>query len=388
MAQFIVYRSSDSGAPVLSGTVGALIALLDATLVNGYTASVTSITRSGSTATVTTATAHGLNTGNQTTIAGAVETDYNGTFTVTVVSSLVFTYTVPGTPSTPATGTITWKKLGAGWTKPYTGTNLAAFKNGGGNQMFLRVNDAGPGAGAAREARVLGYETMSDVNTGTGLFPTAAQQANGIFCRKSTTADATARTWILVADNATFYLFVLTGDGANIYFSMAFGEFYSLVTSDLYRNFLIARVTENSGLATVERIGTLSSLGGNTNIYVPRGYTGLGTAVSMGKHGDGVKGDAAGMFGTVPMPNPENGGVYSSSVWITDPTTAPANNLRGRMRGFRQWLHSLASATDADTFSGAADLAGKTFLVVKTICSTAAADSVAVIETSNTLETN
>lgn len=372
----------------MSGTNGALIGVLDACLINGYTASVSSISRSGGTATVTTATAHGLNAGNSTTIAGANETDYNGTFVVTVVSSLVFTYTVPNTPATPATGTITWKKLAAGWTKPFTGTNLASYKNGGGCQMYLRVNDAGPGAGAAKEARVLGYETMSDVNTGTGLFPTAAQQANGIFCRKSASADATARTWILIADACTFYLGVLTGDAAGQYLSIGFGEYYSTVTSDLYRNFIVARISENSASASADRLGELTGLTGTGGCYVPRGYTGLGTAVDCGKHGDGVKGSTSGFFGTVPMPNPENGGLYNSPIWISDPTTAPTSNLRGRMRGLWQWLHSVASATDADVFSGAASLAGKTFLEVKTICNSSGATGVAVIETSATLETN
>jgi hypothetical protein len=389
MAQFTIYRSSDSGATAMSGTVGSLINVLTACLVDGYTASVTSITRSGSTATVTCANAHGFNTGNSTTIAGANESDYNGTFTVTVTGTTTFTYTVPGTPTTPATGTITWKKLGAGWTKPYTGVNLAAFKNGGGCQMYLRVNDAGPGAGGAKEARALGYETMSDVNTGTGLFPTAAQFANGMFIRKSTTADATSRSYIVVADSRTFYLFVLTGDTAGCYYCAGFGEFYSLVTSDSYRNWFTARNAENNTGATVECMGLLSVLTAVTNNYVPRGYTGLGTAVDVGKHGDGVKGSTGGFLGTVANPNPEDGKLFISPVWIQDNATAPTPNIRGRMRGLWQWCHSLASATDQDTFSGTGLLAGKTFLVIKTFPAfTAGAVGVAIIETSDTLETN
>ncbi len=373
----------------MTGVNGQLVAVLKACLVDGYTATPVSITRSGSTATVTTSAAHGFVTGNSTTISGAVETDYNGTFVVTVVTSLTFTYTVPGTPSTPATGTLLWKKLGAGWTEPYTGTNKAAFKNGGGCQMYLRVNDAGPGAGGAKEARVVGYETMSDVDTGTGLFPTAAQFANGLFCRKSASADATARTYVLYADACTFYLFVLTGDIASTYFGMAFGEFYSLLPSDAYRNVIFARITENSAVSTVENMGYLSLLNAPSNAFVPRGYTGLGTAIDHGRHGDGIKGSSSSLAGTVAFTNPENGGVYSSIIWLSDPTTLPVNNLRGRIRGFRQWLHTLASGTDGETFSGAAELAGKTFIEVKTVCGqVAGAASVAVIETSATLETN
>jgi hypothetical protein len=67
---------------------------------------VASITRSGSTATFTASTNHDLVTGDQVIISGATQTEYNGTFTVTVTGNTTFTYTVSGTPATPATGTI------------------------------------------------------------------------------------------------------------------------------------------------------------------------------------------------------------------------------------------------------------------------------------------
>lgn len=71
-------------------------------------ASVTSITRSGSTATVTMAAPHGLSSGQDVVIRGAAEDEYNGGgYAITVTSTTVFTYTVTGTPATPATGTIT-----------------------------------------------------------------------------------------------------------------------------------------------------------------------------------------------------------------------------------------------------------------------------------------
>lgn len=66
--------------------------------------SVSSITRSGSTATVTTGSAHNLVTGAEITMSGATQTEYNVTAIVTVTGSTTFTYTVSGTPATPATG--------------------------------------------------------------------------------------------------------------------------------------------------------------------------------------------------------------------------------------------------------------------------------------------
>lgn len=67
-------------------------------------------------------------------------------------------------------------KAAVGWTKAFSGTNMAAYKqSAGSNQLYLRVDDTN-----ATDARVVGYETMSDVNTGTGPFPTATQQSGGL----------------------------------------------------------------------------------------------------------------------------------------------------------------------------------------------------------------
>lgn len=74
---------------------------------DGTTRAVTSVTRTGSVATVTTTAPHEYQTGQTVRIAGAAQTDYNGAFTITVTGASTFTYTVPGTPVTPATGTIT-----------------------------------------------------------------------------------------------------------------------------------------------------------------------------------------------------------------------------------------------------------------------------------------
>lgn len=67
-----------------------------------YQASV-SITRSGSTATVS-HTAHGLATNQYVVIRGAGEEEYNKVAQITVTGANSYTYTVSGTPTTPATG--------------------------------------------------------------------------------------------------------------------------------------------------------------------------------------------------------------------------------------------------------------------------------------------
>lgn len=69
--------------------------------------SVSSITRASQTATVTTATAHGFTTGDYVTHAGAAQSEYNVEAQVTVTGATTYTFTVSGSPASPATGTIT-----------------------------------------------------------------------------------------------------------------------------------------------------------------------------------------------------------------------------------------------------------------------------------------
>lgn len=64
------------------------------------------ITRSGSTASVA-HTAHGMAEGDTVIIRGAVQDEYNGSFVISNVTTNAYDYTVSGTPTTPATGTIT-----------------------------------------------------------------------------------------------------------------------------------------------------------------------------------------------------------------------------------------------------------------------------------------
>lgn len=90
---------------------------------------VTSLTRVGTTATAITATPHRLATSMKTTIAGALELAYNGLVTVTVTGENSFTYQVAGSPTTPASGTITE-------TSNFASLNVQAATTGPGTNML------------------------------------------------------------------------------------------------------------------------------------------------------------------------------------------------------------------------------------------------------------
>lgn len=103
-AQYLMMKNSQQGF-VLDASL-SLNEITDADYPGWKTASVTSITRSGSVATVTMASATNFKSGISVTIAGAAQTEYNGAHRITVTGATTFTYTVEGSPTTPATGTI------------------------------------------------------------------------------------------------------------------------------------------------------------------------------------------------------------------------------------------------------------------------------------------
>lgn len=290
-----VYKSTDISAPVLTGQVGALVALLDACLVTGYGSS-----------------------------------------------------------------------TAAGWTKPYTATNKAVFYMGAGTpRMYLDVDDTG-----TMEARVVGYGSMSAVATGTDPFPTAAQLSGGLFVRKSSTADATARPWLLIACERAFYLFIgaaqatyglsSSADGA-----CAFGAFPSYKSGDAYNCFINAgAVTGGTG----SRIGTITQIAGDTftatsGVYVPRAYTQIGASVAAAKMVPGTVAPGTLMGGGGgAYPDPVTGGFRLARCLICEADGGGKVIERGYMPGFWGVMHNLPAAF-FDTFGGSGALAGKSFIL-------------------------
>lgn len=189
------------GAPVLSGTAGALISVLDALLVTGFgLRTATSVTVAGGVATVTLASnAQNANLLHSVILVDGVAApmaDLNGEQRVTAAGTTTLQFATAVADGT-ATGTITVKSAPAGWEKLYSGTNKAVYRSTHvqSAKHCLRVDDTG-----TTSARVVGYETMTDVDTGVGPFPTAAQMSGGGYWWKSIDATATARGYFFAAD--------------------------------------------------------------------------------------------------------------------------------------------------------------------------------------------
>lgn len=133
---------------------------------------ITSITRSGSTATATVASTATLYTGQTVLIYGAVQTAYNGVFNITVANGTTFTFTVVGTPTTPAT------------------TLTALGFRGGGNPFQPLLN--GP-----QEAWVIDYHSAALENS--ALLKNGPGTLSSFYGANA----ATAGCWIMLFDSLT-----------------------------------------------------------------------------------------------------------------------------------------------------------------------------------------
>lgn len=341
-----VFHAGQAGAPQLTGANGSLIAVLDGILVNGYNSvSITSITRSGSTATVTTGAAHGLSTGDSALIAGAAQADYNIEAVVSVVDSTHFTYTVANSPTTPATGTITVIRAPAGFDKVYNATNQAVYrsKDVSGSRPYLQVIDDGSTAGGAREAKIRGYLTMSDVATGTEPFPTVAQYANGLMAYKSSTISAVARPWVLITDGKNIYFQAcmdrsptsMQASGGYLWW-MAFGDIISTRASDPYTAFLAGCHAANQQTSTsaggchngfsVPAVRTSNPTSGSC--YIVRSFNQTVGAAIMNQMGHGWDQTGLGQLAMFSYPHqPDNG------FMMTPLLCMQGGVMRGKMPG-------------------------------------------------------
>ena len=286
---------------------------------------------------------------------------------------------------------------GQGWTITFTATNKRVYRPAAGNQFYFRLDDTGAGTGGATEALIRGAESWSDIDTpNVNPFPSNAQSAvtaYSLVFRKSATADATNRPYIIYADDRTAILFVKSEAGTYYMGPWYFGDVYSLVSGDLYRTVLIARLVQNFAGIDWEPFSEPSlgknfgdSTTGSYGCFIARNYLGVGTSYPVRHYSDYKMQSGNSFQGYLTAPNPSNGGIYLSRQHFTE-YDSPSHVYRFRLRGIWSWCHNSQPYADGDTLSGAGELAGKSFQIVTPI-EVAGSVNTIVVETSNTLETN
>jgi len=262
-------------------------------------------------------------------------------------------------------------RLSAGWAIPYNDTYfVTVYQNGDGSQQrYFRVDDNR--GSTPYLAALYGYETMSDINTGVGKFPSDLQIVSPNFSNilKSNSGTTSPRNWCIWADQKICYL--LINPESNNTFENAclvvFGDFVTYNPSDVYNSLIISRIV-NSGSSSYNTLGGLhcpitSVLSGH---YALRSYTQFGGSAPLGKHGDYYKRG-------VQFINPLDDSIVMSRMYITENKV-----LRGHLPGLWFLAADASNFNHGDTFNGTGTLTGKSFEVFKL------QDSCFAIETSNT----
>lgn len=343
------FSSEMTGAPTCSGESGKLIAILDACLINGFgSVTLDSLVVASGVATGTLSSGHGFTDHIVALVEGATPSGLNGEKRITVTSSTTFTFDATGISDQTATGTITAKVAPVGWTKTYSGTNKAVYARTAvsATAMLLRVDDS-----PAQYPTLIMYETMSDVDTGTGPAPTSGSY----YTAKSNAASTATRPWRLYADDKALYIYIDTGANGNYNSGFYFGDINSFKSNDTYHCALIAHPTASVNYAYQARLDT------TTGSLIARSYTQTGAAITFTRYSHYLSGVTVGLA--------KAGGAYPSAVdncfraWPVDAwetSTVP----RGMMPGLWNPLHT-NNPDDATIITDIPQLAGRNLFIQK-----------------------
>lgn len=242
----------------------------------------------------------------------------------------------------------------AGWTKPFSGTNKAGYKQGAGsNGFYLRVDDSTTSA-----ARVKGCEDMTGIDTTVSDFPTNVQVSGGLYLHKN--SSATARQWELIASEKFFVLLTCNADN-NVYRQFhCFGDIVSSKSGDAFGTILIAPpavATSNVETSYIQP-SLVNYLSGH---YLTRPHTQIGSSTNCGKISTGNQTYFGTSSGAIPYPSPIDGALHIAPVFITEPNAG----LRGKLPCVMNILHN-SPFQQGDIITGTGEFTGKTFLASNT----------------------
>jgi hypothetical protein len=261
-----------------------------------------------------------------------------------------------------AYGTGATEKLAAGWTEEFTGTNVAAFRNSlaaGGTGGYLRVDDS-----SAQVALLRSFGSMSDLDTGVGPMPlTSGTFATGAPVKKSESSNATARPWILLADERTFYLHIWPSDRPLIVEFYGGGDGISFLPAEGLFRFLVYRASystgdTNQGYSFIHSTSASSvSANADQGLQIATGYLLTGDPVDFQ-----VRSVDPTSFigGSGCMSDPSPGGLR-----YYQPSIVYAENIpRGRLPGLYVPQNDLRSVANGSVDAGAAGLPAGSELVL------------------------
>ena len=237
-----------------------------------------------------------------------------------------------------------------GWSKAFSGTNLATYRAPTGNRFYLAVDDTS----STGSVRFRGFETATAagvaVASGIGPFPTDTQCSGGLY---TYVGAASAKSWELYSNGSLFHLFTYGGSSTTDIFT--FGDFVSYRGGDAYGTLIRGQTTLGSNVA-VSLTSGYSGL--SIGAYVARAYTGIGSSLNVGILCDTALLTASTQMGgsNLPYPNPITGAIHLIPLTISEPGVG----ARGVLPGLWNSLQTLPLA-DRDTFTGSGTSAGRAF---------------------------
>jgi hypothetical protein len=343
-------HSTMQGAPLLNGTAGALIGLLDAVLINGFNVLAPSgISVSSGVATVSYGTNHGYAAHDIIKVAGATPAELNGEQRITSVTSTALTFATTAADGA-ATGTLETRTAPQGsWEKTYSGTNKAVYRSTDltSTGLYLRIDDS-----TTTYATATMYETMTDVDTGTGASTIR-------YWKKSNAADANARKWRFMGDSKLMYLANfwhssnLTQSGMN-----TFGDIESYKAGDAYHCLVGGDTTTELAYPGYCNYFSLQT-GNDNNTLFARSYTQIGASVTAGRLG--LRNQDSIGYGGFNFPNAaDNGLIFHYPLIVTEPSS---NVARGTMPGLIQPIQNKPLA-DGFVVENIPQMVGKRVLLV------------------------
>lgn len=356
-------------APVLNGVAGSMISLLDAFLVSGFglkavdTGVITGgVCRLNFSSGVSAAQAHTVIA-----VSGATPAGLNGEQKVTAATSAYVEFATD-LPDGAVAGSVTFKMAPLGWEKVFTTTNIAVYRPADvtGTRFYLRVDDTG-----TTQAKVHVYESMSDINTGTGKMPTDAVVSTGYYWWKSNAASAQGKEYVFVGDTRGFFPGVaaaqnvggLGASGVNFPFC---GDLISDRSGDAF----CAAVTGNTGAAVATTLvqGNVFMAEAVSYRSVQRRANGLGGAQTCDRTAYGtINSGVNGLLG--PCLSTAGNALVTCDIILSDGGTLSTNGPRGSIPGAQCCIQTGSNAVfgyGIGTVAGTGNYLGRSLLHVNT----------------------
>lgn len=273
-------------------------------------------------------------------------------------------------------------KSALGWTKEFSGTNLATYRAAVGNRLYLGIDDTGTTSARARAFSVATAAGVA-VGSGTNPFPTDAQLSGGMYFVK---AAGSGYPWVLISNGRIFYLYVDYSNNATAGSINCFGDFVSYKVSDANGTILIGSTSNSNSGGNFQNFKNATHTPVSAH-YLSQRYDGAAYSIACGK--TPMSGLAAvvenmgGSSGNYPFyPDPLLGSMFLTPFYVTEPdTTGLYGVLRGRLPGVWAPCHRSGPFTTGDIVTGDAssNANGKTFEVFRIY-----SNNCVLIETSDT----